>query len=89
MKITSDDIDGGEIIINRSVAICKNCKFFKPTKNCWGNCDSKIFQDVSTSFEHADGALFEYADFEGYQAEFEVHENFGCVGFEQLKPLPF
>jgi len=28
--------------------------------------------------------LFRYSDAEQYFARFEVHENFGCVGFKKL-----
>lgn len=76
--------------------LCKNCKYFERNKesyhsNKYGECSCNKFV-YGTSFIHneekyndfsneADTLL--YQDYEGYSADFEVGENFGCVHWKE------
>ena len=74
---------------------CKDCKFFKlTTKIKLGECGSNIFQYNGNTFKFdqeliSDGALFLYRDYEGCDAEFLVHEDFGCIGFKKKEESKF
>lgn len=66
---------------------CKDCKFFdkQPVKG-WGDCNNdELFQDASDFIfvKPTEKTLFRYADKETIGASFQVHENFGCVGFKR------
>ena len=66
---------------------CKNCKYFDGNPaDAWGYCNNEeIFQDASDFIiiKPTEKTLFRYMDSEQYGASFEVHENFGCVGFRK------
>ena len=77
---------------------CKNCKYFERHKeeyycNKYGYCNCTKFV-YGTSFIHIDEHYNDYdktkadellyEDYEGYNADFEVGENFGCIHFEEL-----
>ena len=66
---------------------CKDCVSFdeEPVKG-WGSCyNDEIFQDASdpARTKPTEKTLFRYMDSERYGADFQVHENFGCVGFKK------
>jgi len=67
----------------------KDCGFFdkNPVKD-WGDCNNEeIFQDASDFLfiKPTKKTLFRYADSEQYGASFQVHKNFGCIGFKKKK----
>ena len=63
---------------------CKNCKYFKRYtderySNKYGKCDCDKFQyDISKKEETETDKLY-YMDYEWYNADIEVGEDFGCV----------
>lgn len=63
---------------------CKNCKHFKRYtderySNKYGKCDCDKFQyDISKKEETETDKLY-YMDYEWYNADIEVGEDFGCV----------
>lgn len=67
---------------------CKNCKHFKRYtderySNKYGKCDCNKFQyDISKKKETETDKLY-YMDYEWYNADIEVGENFGCIHFKQ------
>ena len=75
---------------------CKNCKYFKRNtekyhSNKYGECTCNKFEYGSTYIydsedekrvETETDKLF-YEDYENYNADFEVGENFGCVHFRR------
>lgn len=70
--------------------LCKNCKYWAKRKpesyrsgyeNLFGECDSDIYT-YTGSGNARPPELFSYWDYEGYNAGFEAHPNFGCVGWE-------
>lgn len=72
---------------------CKDCEFFSTKPRWrgdhlfenWGSCNNEgIFQDASNvTLEPTEKTLFRFMDSEEYEASFQVHENFGCVGFKK------
>ena len=69
---------------------CKDCKYFKRHEKEWetttfGDCKcDKFIYDTWGASENSATDLVYYWDGEGYTADFEVGENFGCVHFENL-----
>ncbi len=68
---------------------CKNCKYFQRYtnenfNNKYGkcNCDKFIYGDASDDKNNSNDKLF-YMDYEWYEADIEVGENFGCIHFKK------
>jgi hypothetical protein len=68
---------------------CKNCKYFKrhTGKNDnkkYGKCNCEKFNygDALDDKDNLNDNLF-YMDYEWYNADIEVGENFGCVHFKR------
>lgn len=71
---------------------CENCKYWHRDDMLneeFGKCSNDIFVygDSYKGKKVADGRLFEYWDYEGYNAGFQTRKNFGCIGFERKEPI--
>ena len=66
--------------------ICKNCKHFGYLENIvnsnYGECNCNKFEYGGASEMEETDKLF-YSDYEGYDANFMVGENFGCIHWEK------
>jgi hypothetical protein len=80
--------------------LCKNCKHFKRHKDScqsikFGHCVCSKFvygsayeqtkKEDNDFSDEANELLYE--DYEGYNADFEVGENFGCIHWEAKEML--
>lgn len=68
---------------------CKTCKYFNLDGKVFGECSSPKF-DYGYETEQNYGVKYEddmllYMDYEGYNANFQVGENFGCIHHESGK----
>jgi hypothetical protein len=59
---------------------CKNCKFWDDAKNGWGSC--KLTWTTNMHPDHEQSLAIAY-DFEGYSAQLNTHQTFGCVQWEK------
>lgn len=66
---------------------CKNCKYFQRNTSSYENnnfgecsCDKFVYDSV---WKDSETDTLYYWDAEGYRADFEVGENFGCIHFKQ------
>ena len=63
---------------------CIDCKWFDVDDGCvypnFGLCRNPIFKEPCGGIP--DETLFIYWDHEGYSAGFNVHKDFGCIGFD-------
>ena len=58
---------------------CKTCKFYSPDgDDTYGECESPKFEYIDIGDMPEDDMLA-YCDYEGYSANFEVGQNFGCI----------
>lgn len=90
------DLDDQELIATRdgnvNKKVCKNCKYYSKGEftKFYGNCSNPKFEYEIASFyeKYHKGPKFKdklfYMDYEGYSADFEVGEEFGCIHFEKI-----
>ena len=72
--------------------ICKNCKFFQKNEFEWrskkyGYCNCKKFEYGTSGKKEKYKDKLYFKDYEGYSADFEVGEEFGCIHFEEKEIL--
>lgn len=85
------------IFLSDGSSRCRDCHYWERETvkksslySLWGFCNSEIFVYNSWGWHGNDipspipaNARFIYADHEGDDATFKVHEDFGCVGFKK------
>lgn len=71
------------------VCKCRTCKHFKQTKDSilcdesFGGCVNQIFQAKMNDFPTFTRVLYYDHETGGHHCSFHVHEDFGCIGWEE------